>query len=408
MTHRVVVTGMGVVSSLGLETNSFFNNIVNGKSGISPIDLFDTSEHSVKIGGEVKIDLKDYFDSKELNRIDRFTSFALIAAKEATERSNLINKSSINDDVGVIIGSGIGGIHTMEEQYTRLQKSPKRVSPFFVPSMILDIVSGHISIKYGFKGPNFAVVSACASSNHAIGESFNRIKYGMDNIIVTGGTEGGITPLSVAGFSNMKALSKNPDCKKASRPFDMNRDGFVIAEGAGILVLEEYEHAKSRGVEILGEIVGYGATADAYHLTSPSEDGAGAIKSMSNAIKDAGIEATDIDYINAHGTSTPYNDKIETLAIKTLFNDHARNLQISSSKSMTGHLLGAAGAIEAIVCLEALNKSVIPPTINYETPDPDCDLNYVPNNSIEKNINYALSNTFGFGGHNSTLIFKKI
>jgi len=406
MTRRVVVTGMGVVSSLGLETNSFFNNIVNGKSGISPIELFDTTEHSVKIGGEVKIDLKDYFDSKQLNRIDRFTSFALIATKEAVERSNLTSKS-INEDVGVIIGSGIGGIHTMEEQYTRLQRSPKRVSPFFVPSMILDIVSGHISIKYGFKGPNFAVVSACASSNHAIGESFNRIKYGIDNVIVTGGTEGGITPLSVAGFANMKALSKNSDYKKASRPFDLNRDGFVIAEGAGILVLEELEHAKSRGVEILGEIVGYGATADAYHLTSPCEDGTGAIKSMSNAVKDAEIEITAIDYINAHGTSTPYNDKIETLAIKTLFKDHAKNIQISSSKSMIGHLLGAAGAVEAIICLESLKKSIIPPTINYETPDPDCNLNYVPNKSIEKSIDYALSNTFGFGGHNSTLIFKK-
>ena len=406
MNRRVAITGMGVVSSLGIQTHSFFNNIINGKSGISPLESFDTTNHSVKIGGEVKIDLEDHFDSKELNRIDRFTSFALIASKEAIESSNLTD-NKMNEDVGVIIGSGIGGIHTMEKQYTRLQKSPKRVSPFFVPSMILDIVSGHISIKYGFKGPNFAIVSACASSNHAIGESFNRIKYGMNNIIITGGTEGGITPLSVAGFSNMKALSKNTDYHKASRPFDKNRDGFVIAEGAGILVLEELEHAKNRGTEILGEIIGYGATADAYHLTSPSEDGTGAIKSMSNAIEDANIKIEDIDYINAHGTSTPFNDKIETLAIKSLFKNHAKNLHISSSKSMLGHMLGAASGVEAIICIKSLQNSVIPPTINYETPDPECDLNYVPNKSKKMNINYAMSNAFGFGGHNATLVFKK-
>ena len=405
MHRKVVITGMGVVSSLGLDTDTFFNNIINGKSGISPITSFDTSNHSVKIAGEVKTNLEEYFDSKELNRIDRFTAFALMAAKEAIETSNLNKKT--NEKVGVIIGSGIGGIHTMEKQYTRLQKSPKRVSPFFVPSMILDIVSGHISIKYGFKGPNFAIVSACASGNHAIGESFNRIKYGMDDVIVTGGTEGGITPLSVAGFANMKALSKNPDYNNASRPFDNNRDGFVIAEGAGIIVLEEFEHAKKRGANILGEIVGYGATADAYHLTSPSLDGSGATEAMLNSIKDAKIQIEDIDYINAHGTSTPYNDKIETLAIKNTFKNHSKNLYVSSSKSMIGHLLGAAGAVETIITIKSLQKSIIPPTINYEIPDPDCDLNYVPNKSIEKDINYALSNTFGFGGHNATLAFKK-
>ena len=406
MHRKVVITGMGVVSSLGLDTDTFFNNIINGKSGISPITSFDTSNHSVKIAGEVKTNLEEYFDSKELNRIDRFTAFALMAAKEAIETSNLNKKT--NEKVGVIIGSGIGGIHTMEKQYTRLQKSPKRVSPFFVPSMILDIVSGHISIKYGFKWHNFAIVSACASGNHAIGESFNRIKYGMDDVIVTGGTEGGITPLSVAGFANMKALSKNPDYNNASRPFDNNRDGFVIAEGAGIIVLEEFEHAKKRGANILGEIVGYGATADAYHLTSPSLDGSGATEAMLNSIKDAKIQIEDIDYINAHGTSTPYNDKIETLAIKNTFKNHSKNLYVSSSKSMIGHLLGAAGAVEAIITIKSLQKSIIPPTINYEIPDPDCDLNYVPNKSIEKDINYALSNTFGFGGHNATLAFKKI
>ena len=406
MNRRVVVTGMGVVSSLGCDIDSFFNNIKNGKSGISPITSFDTSNHSVKIAGEVKINLDDYFTKKELNRMDRFTAFALIAAKEAISKSDLINKNDLNENVGVIIGSGIGGINTMEQQHLRLQKSPKRVSPFFVPSMILDIVSGHISIEYGFKGPNFAVVSACASSNHAIGESFNRIKYGLNDIIVTGGTEGGITPLSVAGFSNMKALSKNEDYTIASRPFDNNRDGFVIAEGAGILVLEELEHALARNAKIVGEIVGYGASADAYHLTSPDENGYGAIKSMKESIKQAEIYPEDIDYINAHGTSTKYNDRIETSAIKSLFKEHAYKLHISSSKSMLGHLLGAAGALESIISILSIKNSIIPPTINYKTPDPECDLNYTPNESINQDIKYALSNTFGFGGHNSSLVFK--
>ena len=405
MNKRVVITGMGVVSSLGNTTKTFFENITNGKSGISPITSFDTTNHPVKIAGEIKINLDEYFDSKELNRLDRFSAFALLAAKEAVEE-NIVN-DALKSKVGVIIGSGIGGLHTMEEQYSRLQKSPKRVSPFFVPSMILDIVSGHISIKYGFKGPNFAVVSACASANHAIGESFNRIKYGMNDIIVTGGTEGGITPLSIAGFANMKALTKNSDYNLASRPFDNERDGFVIAEGAGILVLEEYEHAKKRGAEIVGEIIGYGATADAYHLTSPALDGAGAVQAMSEALRSANVNSSEVNYINAHGTSTPFNDKIETLAIKKVFSKEFNDLFVSSSKSMLGHLLGAAGAVEAIITIKALQTGIFPPTINYNTPDPDCNLNYIPNKAIEKNINYALSNAFGFGGHNASLLFKK-
>ena len=405
MNKRVVITGMGVVSSLGNSTKTFFENITNGKSGISSITSFDTTNHPVKIAGEIKINLDEYFDSKELNRLDRFSAFALLAAKEAVEE-NIVN-DALKSKVGVIIGSGIGGLHTMEEQYSRLQKSPKRVSPFFVPSMILDIVSGHISIKYGFKGPNFAVVSACASANHAIGESFNRIKYGMNDIIVTGGTEGGITPLSIAGFANMKALTKNSDYNLASRPFDNERDGFVIAEGAGILVLEEYEHAKKRGAEILGEIIGYGATADAYHLTSPALDGAGAVQAMSEALRSANVSSSEVNYINAHGTSTPFNDKIETLAIKKVFSKEFNDLFVSSSKSMLGHLLGAAGAVEAIITIKALQTGIFPPTINYNTPDPDCNLNYIPNKAIEKNINYALSNAFGFGGHNASLLFKK-
>ena len=407
MKRRVVVTGMGVVSSLGCEIESFFKNIKNGKSGISPIKSFDTSNHAVKIAGEVDINLDEYFTKKELNRMDRFTALALIAAEEAVLKSKLIDNESVKENVGVIIGSGIGGINTMEEQHSRLQISPKRVSPFFVPSMILDIVSGHISIKYGFKGANFAIVSACASANHAIGESFNRIKYGLNDIILTGGSEGGITPLSVAGFSNMKALSKNEDYSNASRPFDNNRDGFVIAEGAGILILEELEHALERNADIIGEVVGYGASADAYHLTSPDENGIGAIKSMKEAIKQAEITSKDIDYINAHGTSTKYNDRIETAAIKSLFKEHAYKLNISSSKSMLGHLLGAAGALEAIISILSIQNSIVPPTINYKNPDPECDLNYTPNKFINRDIKYALSNTFGFGGHNSSLVFKQ-
>ena len=335
MSRRVVITGMGVLSSLGNEIDSFFNNIKNGKSGISPIESFDTSNHSVKIAGEVKINLEDFFPKKDLNRIDRFSAFALIAAEEAIKISGIDNKK-ISKNVGVILGSGIGGIHTMEEQHSRLQMGPKRVSPFFVPSMILDIASGHLSIKYKFKGPNFSIVSACASSNHAIGESFNRIKYGIDDVIVTGGSEAGITPLSVAGFANMKALSKNTDYNNASKPFDKDRDGFVIAEGAGILVLEELEHALKRKAEIYGEIIGYGASADAHHLTTPPEDGNGAISSMKRALESANIDISKIDYINAHGTSTPYNDRIETIAIKSLFKEHAYKMMISSSKSMLG------------------------------------------------------------------------
>lgn len=398
---------MGVVSSLGCTIDSFFNNIKDGKSGISPIESFDPSNHSVKIAGEVKINLEDYFQKKELNRIDRFAAFALIAAEEAIATSK-ISDDKIKKDVGVILGSGIGGIHTMEEQHSRLQKAPKRVSPFFIPSMILDIAAGHISIKYNFKGPNFSIVSACASSNHAIGESFNRIKFGLDEVVVTGGTEAGITPLSVAGFANMKALSKNSNHNTACRPFDKDRDGFVIAEGAGILVLEELEHALKRGADIYGELVGYGASADAHHLTTPLEDGTGAISSMKLALESTSIDIEEVDYINAHGTSTPYNDQSETLAIKSLFGEHANRIKVSSSKSMLGHSLGAAGALESIISILAIRESIIPPTINYQTPDPKCDLNYVPNLAIKENINCALSNSFGFGGHNSTLVFRKI
>jgi len=404
--NRVVITGMGILSSIGNDLAAFSKNLFSGKSGISEIESFDTSEHKIKIGSEVKVDFEKYFNSKELNKLDRFSALSIIAANQAIKQSG-IGKVKNKDNIGVIIGSGIGGIHTIEDQHKKLLSSPRKVSPFFIPSMILDIAAGQISITHGFKGTNFSIVSACASSNHAIGESFNNIKYGISDAIITGGSEGGITPLSVAGFSNMKALSTNPDPNSASKPFDKNRDGFVIGEGSGILVLESLSHAQKRNANILAEIVGYGSSADAHHVTSPDPSGDGAFRSMKNAITDANILPTDIDYINAHGTSTHYNDKVETLAIKNLFNSHAKNLSISSTKSMIGHLLGAAGGVEAIASILSITESKVPPTINYNTPDEECDLNYTPNKSVNKSINFTLSNNFGFGGHNATLIFKK-
>ena len=404
--NRVVITGMGILSSIGNDLAAFSKNLFSGKSGISEIESFDTSEHKIKIGSEVKVDFEKYFNSKELNKLDRFSALSIIAANQAIKQSG-IGKVKNKDNIGVIIGSGIGGIHTIEDQHKKLLSSPRKVSPFFIPSMILDIAAGQISITHGFKGTNFSIVSACASSNHAIGESFNNIKYGISDAIITGGSEGGITPLSVAGFSNMKALSTNPDPNSASKPFDKNRDGFVIGEGSGILVLESLSHAQKRNANILAEIVGYGSSADAHHVTSPDPSGDGAFRSMKNAITDANILPTDIDYINAHGTSTHYNDKVETLAIKNLFNSHAKILSISSTKSMIGHLLGAAGGVEAIASILSITESKVPPTINYNTPDEECDLNYTPNKSVNKSINFTLSNNFGFGGHNATLIFKK-
>ena len=407
--RRVVITGMGVVSPIGNNTSDFNDALLQGKNGVNQITFFDTTDFSIKIAAEIKnLDLNSFFTSKEKNKMDRFTMLAIIAADQAIEESLLKNNSKINKEkVGVIIGSGIGGINTLSEQHLRLMKSPKRVSPFFIPSLISDIAAGHVSIKHGFKGPNYGLVSACATATHAIGDAFRMIQYGDADVIVSGGSEASVHPLAVSGFANMKALSKNPDFKSASRPFDLNRDGFVLGEGAGILVLEEYNHALKRNANILCEIVGYAATADAYHLTSPAPNGEGAARSMQLAINDANISSNQIDYINAHGTSTPYNDKYETAAIKTVFENHINNLNISSTKSMTGHLLGAAGAIEGISCILSIINSYIPPTINYQTKDPECDLNYTPNNAISKEVNYAMTNTFGFGGHNSTLIFKK-
>ena len=405
--NRVVITGLGSVTPIGNNTDTFWQSLQKGTNGINNISIFDTTDFDVKIAAEVNIDLKNYFNSKELNKIDRFTAFALIAAEEALNQSDLI-KSKVNlNRIGVIVGSGIGGIHALEKQHNRLLKNPKRVSPYFIPSMITDIAPGHISIKYGFKGPNYSVVSACATASHAIGDAYKMIKYGDADAIVAGGSEAGISPLSIAGFSNMKALSKNPNIDKACRPFDLKRDGFVMGEGSGILVLESLNSAKKRDANILSEIVGYGATADAYHLTTPSPNGKGAKIAMEQAINEAKINKNEIDYINTHGTSTPYNDKNETIAIKDLFKEHAYKLSLSSSKSMTGHLLGASGGIESIASILSIKNSVITPTINYKNKDKECDLDYTFNYSKNKNVNYALSNSFGFGGHNASLLFKK-
>jgi 3-oxoacyl-[acyl-carrier-protein] synthase II len=406
MSRRVVVTGTGVLSPIGNSNHAFLNALKNGENGIGTITSFDTIDFSVHIAGELKINFEDYFESRELNRMDRFTSMALVASSEAVIESGLDNDQIDKNRIGVIIGSGIGGINTFENQHKRLMNSPRRVSPFFIPSMISDIAAGQVSIKYGFKGPNYCVVSACATASHAIGDSLRIIKYGDADAIITGGSDASITPMAVSGFTNMKALTKNDDPNSASRPFDANRDGFVMGEGAGIIVLEELKHAQKRNAEILGEFVGYGATADAYHLTSPAPDGDGAVRSMRQALADATCQPSDIDYINAHGTSTPFNDKIETKAIRTVFGEYADNLHVSSTKSMTGHLLGAAGGIEAIACILSIRNGFLPPTIHYKNPDIECDLNYVPNASVKKDVHYAMSNTFGFGGHNASLIFK--
>ena len=407
MNNRVVITGMGAITPIGNTVEDFSSNLFTGTNGISQISLFDTTEFNVKIAAEVKYDFTDYFSSKELNKIDRFTAFAIIAADEAIKKSGIDSLKNKND-IGVIIGSGIGGINTFEKQHKRLLNHPKKVSPYFIPTMISDIASGHISIKYGFKGINYCVVSACATGSHAIGDAYRMIKYGEAEAIVAGGSESGISPISIAGFTNMRALTRNNNVKTACRPFDQKRDGFVMGEGAGILVLESYKSAIKRNANIICEITGYGASADAFHLTKPDINGKGAILSMSKALNEANLKTSDIEYINAHGTSTIFNDKIETNAIKSLFKNHADSLSISSTKSMTGHLLGAAGGIEAIASILSITESSIPPTINYKHPDPECNLNYTPNKKIMKSVTNSLSNTFGFGGHNASLIFSKL
>ena len=396
---------MGAISPIGNTISDFLSSLQKGRNGINKITLFDTSDYKVKIAGETSLPLNEYFTTKELNKLDRFTIFGLLAADQAIKQADL--DSGKHSDVGVIIGSGIGGISTFESQHKRLLNHPKRVSPYFIPTMISDIAAGHISIKYGFKGINYGVVSACATGSHAIGDAYRQIKHGYEDIIIAGGCEAPITPMSIAGFSNMKALTQNPDINSACRPFDLNRDGFVMGEGAGVLILESEKSAIKRKAEILCEITGYGATADAFHLTTPVPDGIGASEAMRKALNENSTDLTSIDYINAHGTSTPYNDRNETKAIKNTFSDHAQNISISSTKSSTGHLLGAAGAIEAIVCILSIEHSFIPPTINYKNIDEECNLNYTPNKKVDRDVRYAMSNTFGFGGHNASLVFKK-
>lgn len=404
--ERVVITGLGTVNPAGYSIKESWENILIGKNCIQNISLFDTTDFKVKIAGQCNIDLSNYFNSKELNKIDRFTAFAIIAADQAIEDANL-SKNLDSNRIGVILGSGIGGIKSLEKQHTKLLRNPKKVSPYFIPSMISDIAPGHISIRYGFKGPNYSVVSACASSNHAIGNAYKMIKYRDADIIVAGGSEAGITPLSIAGFMNMKALSTNPDINSASRPFDLQRNGFVMGEGSGILVLESLTSAINRNAKIYAEIKGYGATADAHHLTTPVPGGNGAERAMKIAINEAKLNITDIDYINAHGTSTYHNDKNETSAIKSLFKEHAYNISISSNKSSIGHLLGAAGSVEAISTIQSICNSQIPPTINYKNYDAECDLDYTINKCKKKTITNCISNTFGFGGHNASLLFSK-
>jgi len=411
--RRVVITGIGVVSPIGNNLTDFWQNLVAGKSGIDAISSFDPDKYglTVKIAAEVKnFNPEDYFDKKDAQKFSDFIKFAYAAAMEAIKDADLENANIDKDRVGVIVGTGIGGLKDIEEQNETLnEKGARRVSPFFIPYGIANMASGVIAIKYGFRGPNYCVVSACATGNHSIGDAFRIIQKGDADIMIAGGTESAITPLGIAGFASMKALStRNDEPQKASRPFDKDRDGFVMGEGAGILILEEYEHAKKRGAKIYAEIKGYAATDDAFHVTAPCSDGEGAAMCMRLALKDASLNPEDIDYINAHGTSTPLNDKIETLAIKKVFKDHAYKLKISSNKSMIGHLLGAASAVEAVASVKTIETGTIPPTINLENPDPECDLDYVPNKAIQYDVKNVLSNSFGFGGTNACIILSKV
>lgn len=409
MSKRVVITGMGVVHSLGFGLDSFWSSIKEGKCGISMISRFDATDFDTKIAAEIKdFEPTAFMDKKEAKRMDLFNQYAMAAVKMAMEMSGLKMENEDSFRAGVIVGSGIGGIETLEDQHlTLVNKGPGRVSPFFIPMMIANMASGRIAIEYGLQGFNECVVSACATGNNAIGDAFKVIQRGDADIMVAGGAEAAITPLSIAGFCSNKALSANNDPLAACRPFDADRDGFIMGEGSGILVLEELEHARNRGAAIYGEIIGYGCTNDAHHITAPHPEGLGGIRAMQMAIKDAGIKPEDISYINAHGTSTPLNDPGETKVIKAVFGEYAYKLAVSSTKSMTGHLLGAAGAVEAIITAMALKEGFLPPTINYKTPDPECDLDYVPNKGRSAGIKYALSNALGFGGHNASIILKK-
>ncbi|WP_415875075.1 beta-ketoacyl-ACP synthase II [Clostridium sp.] len=409
MKNRVVITGIGAITPTGNDVNTFWNNIKEGKCGIDNITAFDTTDYKVKLAAEVKnFDAADYMDKREARRMDRFCHFAMAAADEAVRDAGLDLESLDRERFGVIVGSGIGGISTIEEQHKKLiERGPNRISPFFIPMIISNMAAGNIAIKYGAKGICTTIVTACATGTHAVGEAFHNIRNGLSDVIIAGGAEASITPLSVAGFISLTALSTSKDKNRASIPFDKERDGFVMGEGSGILILESLEHAIKRNAKIYAEVIGYGATCDAYHITSPAPNGEGGARAMKLAIKDSGIGEEEISYINAHGTSTPYNDKFETAAIKTVFGDYAYKVPISSTKSMTGHLLGAAGAIEAIICVKALEEGFIPPTIGYKVKDEECDLDYVPNKGRKQELKYAMSNSLGFGGHNSTIVLKK-
>lgn len=410
MGRRVVVTGIGVVSPIGIGIEPFYQSLREGKSGIGPITRFDASEFGSRIAGEVKdFNPEDYIGKKEAKRMDRYSQFAVAASKMALEDSKLDMDSVDRERVGVILGSGVGGIETFEEQSNVFKaKGPKRISPFFIPMMITNMAAGNVAIAFGAKGANEMIVTACAASTHAVGDAFEIIRRDDADVIITGGTEAPLTPMSLGGFSAMKALStRNDEPERASRPFDNERDGFVMAEGSGILILEELNHALARGAKIYAEVLGYGMTSDANHITTPAENGEGAQRAMKLALKKAGLKPEDIDYINAHGTSTEYNDMYESAAIKAVFGDAASKLKVSSTKSMTGHLLGAAGGLEACVCTLAVDRGYIPPTINYENKDERCDLDYVPNKGIDTEVNCTMSNSLGFGGHNASIIIGK-
>ena len=410
MRRRVVVTGMGLVIPTGIGVETAWKNVCEGKSGIGLLTRFDTNGFETKIAGEVKdFNPELYIDKKEIKRMDLFVQYAIAATKEALEDAQLNIAPENCEQIGVIVGTGLGGLPTLEKYHkVLLERGPSRISPFFIPMLIANLASGQIAIQFGPKGPNTCVVTACATGAHCIGDAFRTIVYGDAEAMIAGGTEANITPLTIGGFNAMKALStKNGEPEKACRPFEKNRDGFVVAEGAGIVILEELQFALKRNAKIYGELIGYGYTGDAYHITAPSPDGDGAVRCMRMAIKDAGLKSEEIDYINAHGTSTPLNDLTETIAIKTVFGDYVKKIPISATKSMTGHLLGAAGSTEAIFTILAIRNGIMPPTINYEEPDPQCDLDYVPNVARRKPLKIAMSNAFGFGGTNATLVFKK-
>jgi 3-oxoacyl-[acyl-carrier-protein] synthase II len=408
--RRVVVTGVGLVSALGIGTEETWEALLAGRSGIGPITHFDPSAFSVRIAGEVKgFDPLAFIDRKDVKKMDVFIQYAIAAAQFAVQDSGILIGKDNAERVGVYIGSGIGGFTTIEREHkVLLESGPRRISPFFIPAMIINLAAGQVSIRFGAKGPNSATATACSASAHAVGDAMKIIERGDADAMIAGGTEAAVTPMGIGGFAAMRALStRNEEPERASRPFDKDRDGFVVGEGSGILVLEALETARARGARVYAELVGYGMTSDAYHMTTPSEDADGARRVMARAIADAGIRPENVDYVNAHGTSTEYNDRTETMAIKKVFGDHARKLKVSSTKSMTGHLLGGAGGLEAAITVLALRDQKLPPTINYQTPDPDCDLDYVPNTAWTGRVEYALSNSFGFGGTNAALLFRR-